>query len=207
MHQQHTKAFTVVPVKMLMMHFVGPAYRTYICAAAPREPFEPLVDDDIMHNKISQAISHDAETDRLQIPSVSISTEKDEQHTGNSKYDKEEIVLLKESRFYLVVVPVQVPEKAVHHIAMRKPGNAFHDNEGSKENKYIINNIHFANLSVRLDQPFHSRCSHHDLTLGKARANQALYFLEWEESESVIASRLIKQKSITSLGSGSTGPS
>jgi hypothetical protein len=207
MHQQHSKAFTLVPFQMLMMHLVRPAYGPYISAVAPREPFEPLVNDDIVHNKISQAVCHDAEANSLQIPAVSISTEKDEQHTGNSEYDKEEIVLLKESRFNLVMVPVQVPEKAVHHISMRKPGNAFHDNEGSQENKYIINNIHFANLSVRSDQPFHSRCSHHDLTLGKARANQALYFLEWEESESVIASRLIKQKSITSLGSGSIGPS
>lgn len=56
MHEQHAEAFAFVLIEVLVVHFVRPANGTYVGAVAPAEPFKPLVNDDVMHDKISRAI-------------------------------------------------------------------------------------------------------------------------------------------------------
>src|SRR5688572_15025216 len=126
---KHTKTFTLVSVKMFMMHFMCPTDRTYISAVASCEPFETLMNDHIMYNKIRKAISHDPKTDRLHPPYMIISAEIDQQHAWNCENDKEGIVLFKKTRFFLVMITMKCPQKSMHHKSMSKPGHTFHDNE------------------------------------------------------------------------------
>jgi hypothetical protein len=60
-----------------------------------------------------------------------IGAKKDQQHAGNSKDDKEAIVLFKKTRFNLVMIAMQNPKKAMHNETMGEPGNTFHQNESS----------------------------------------------------------------------------
>ena len=53
-----------------MMHLVSPADGPYICVVAAGKPFESLVNDNIMHNKIRKAIRHDTKSDGLHPPDM-----------------------------------------------------------------------------------------------------------------------------------------
>src|SRR5258706_12788029 len=111
-----------------MMHFMTPADRPYISAVAPGKPFEPLVDDHIMHDKIGEPIYHDTKSYGLHPPGMIKSSEVDQQYTWYSEDHKESIVLFKKSWFCPVMVFVQVPQKTMHHKFMGAPGHSFHYN-------------------------------------------------------------------------------
>jgi hypothetical protein len=145
-YEQHTKTFTLVTVKVPVMHFMRPPDGPDIPVITAGEPFEPLVNDDIMHQEISKAISHDPKTDRLHPPYMIVCAKPYQQHTRNRKDDKEGIILFKEARFYLVMVSVQIPEKPVHYIPVRKPGNAFHSDERYQKDQYVKNYCHQVTL-------------------------------------------------------------
>ena len=57
-----------MPVQMFVMHFMCPPDSPYIIIVASGKPFEPLMNDDIMHNKIGNTIGHDAKTNCLHPP-------------------------------------------------------------------------------------------------------------------------------------------
>jgi hypothetical protein len=57
--------------------------------------------------------------------------------TGNSKNEEEGIVLFKKTGFYLMVVFVQVPQKAVHHKLVGKPRHEFHEEKGGYDDENI----------------------------------------------------------------------
>src|SRR4030095_11438080 len=118
-----------MPVKMLVMHFMCPANCSHITIVASCKPFESLVNDDIMYQKISDTISHDAKTDRLHPPCIIKCAEIDQEYTWHSEDDKECVVLFKKAGLYLVMIFMQVPKKPMHDISMSKPGNAFHNYE------------------------------------------------------------------------------
>ena len=59
-----------MPVKMAVMHFVCPSNCPNIGIVVPGEPFESLVNNDIMNYKIGEAIKHNTKTDRLQPPNM-----------------------------------------------------------------------------------------------------------------------------------------
>lgn len=132
MHKQHPKTFAFVPVKMLMMHLMRPADGTDIGAVAAGEPFETLMNDNIMHQEIAKAIGHDAKADGLYPPHMTECANINQQDAGYSKDDEERIILFKKTWFCLVMILVQVPEKPMHDITMGQPGNSFHHQKGKK---------------------------------------------------------------------------
>jgi hypothetical protein len=137
MHQQHTETFAVVPVKMFMMHFMRPADGPHIVAVAFGKPFKPLVNDHIMNQKITEAIRHNAKANGLHPPHMIKGAGINQQYAGYSEDDKERIILFEKARLHLMMIFVQVPEKTMHDIAVRKPGNAFHDDESKDDRQYI----------------------------------------------------------------------
>lgn len=128
-HQQHAEALAIVAIEMLVMHFMRPSDGAHVGITATGKPFKPLVNDHIMNEKVGEAVSHYAEADGLHPPGIFIGSEIDQQHTGYGEDDEERIVLLEESGPDLVMVLMEIPEEAVHDVAVRQPGNAFHYNE------------------------------------------------------------------------------
>ena len=126
-----------MPVKMLVMHFMCPANGTNIAVIAAGKPFESLVNDDIMHQKIPGTIGHDAKTYRLHPPYIIKCAEIDQQYTWYGEDDKEGIILFKKAGLHLVMIFMQIPKKTMHDIPMCKPCNTFHDYESGSENKYV----------------------------------------------------------------------
>src|SRR5215204_89283 len=112
------------------------------------------MNDDIMHKKISGAIGHDAKTDCLHPPGIIECAEIDEQDTWNRKNDKERIILFEKTRLNLVMIFMQIPEKSMHNITMRKPCDAFHDDERSNKNQYVIKPCHILNLRLAPAESF-----------------------------------------------------
>ena len=104
MNEQHTKAFPIMTIKVFMMHFMCPANSANIPVIAAGKPLKPLMDDDIMNEKISDAISHDAKTDRLHPPYIIKSAKEDQQNTWNREDDKKCIVLFKKTGLHLVMI-------------------------------------------------------------------------------------------------------
>jgi len=166
MNEKHTEAFTFMPVEVLVVHLMGPADRTYIIAVCFAEPFEPLVNDHIVHQEISKTICHDAKTDRLHPPYIIKCAEIDQQYTWYCEDDKECIILFKKTRLYLVMIFMQIPEKSMHDITMSEPCNTFHTNECCNQNKYIVKPGHNYFTSI-VESAY--RFFHHSSIFGKAR--------------------------------------
>jgi len=118
---------------MFVMHFVCPPDCAYILIAASGKPFKPLMNDDIMYNKIRKTVGHDAKTYGLHPPDLVKSSKANEQHAWYCKNHKKRIVLLEEAGLNLVMILVETPKKTVHHIPMGKPGYTFHTNESGKQ--------------------------------------------------------------------------
>ena len=146
MNEQHTEAFAIMTIKMPVMHFVCPTNGTDITIISSGKPFKALMNDNIMNEKISNAISHDAKTDRLHPPYIIECAEIDQQDAWHSENDKECIVLFKKPWLRLVMISMQIPKKTMHNVTMGKPCNAFHDNEGCDKDKYIIKPGHVAEI-------------------------------------------------------------
>jgi hypothetical protein len=142
-HVQHPEAFALVAVQVLVVHFMGPANGAHIGIAAAAEPFEALVNNDVVHQEISDPIGHNAKANGLHPPNTIHSTKANQQHTGHREYDKEPVVLFKKARFFLVMITVQEPEESMHDVSMRQPGYAFHYQEGSNQHKDKIYGCHF----------------------------------------------------------------
>lgn len=104
---------------MFVVHFVCPADGFDVSVVAARKQFEPLVDDDFMHQKISKPVKSNACANAHYPIGLVHTTQHDAEPTGYGKYDKKSIVLFKKTRTLLVVVFMQVPKKSMHDIAMR----------------------------------------------------------------------------------------
>src|SRR5688572_5240058 len=153
-------------IKMLMMHFMRPTDGTNIRVIASGKPFESLVNDDIVHQKISSTISHDAKPNCLHPPYIIKCAGIDQQNTWDCENDKECIVLFKKPGLYLVMIFMKIPEKSMHNVAMGEPGNTFHANKCCNENKYIIKPRHNYFTST-VESAY--RFFHHSSIFGNAR--------------------------------------
>jgi hypothetical protein len=97
MNIKHPEAFTIILVKMLMMHFVRPSDRPDVSIAGLYKPFEALVDDDIVNYEIGCAVCHDPVSDSLKPKDIPKSTNINQGDTGYRKYYKEPVVFFKKT--------------------------------------------------------------------------------------------------------------
>ena len=70
-----------------------------------------------------------------------------EQPTGNCEDQKEEIVLLKESRTAFVVIFMHMPKESMHDVLMREPGHELHEEKGGQNDRYGKKGIHLIGSS------------------------------------------------------------
>lgn len=136
-YEQHSEAFPIKPVEVLMVHFMRPANSANIGIAAAGKPFHALMNNNIMYQEVGKSICHNTEPYRLHPPLRLKCAEIYQQHAGNGKNDKEGIVLFKETWFRLVMIPMQVPEEPMHNILMRSPGYSFHEDERENKHQYV----------------------------------------------------------------------
>jgi hypothetical protein len=125
-HKQHPETFTIMPVEVFVVHFMRPSNGADIGIIAAGKPLETLMNDYIMHQEIGEAIGHDAKANRLHPPDMVVGAEKYQQHAGDSEDHKKGIIFLKKTRFHLMVVAMQIPQKPMHHVSVGKPGYTFH---------------------------------------------------------------------------------
>src|SRR5882724_3636222 len=124
---------------MFMVHFMRPAYSSHIIIIAAGKPFEPLVNNYVMQQEVCKPISHNTKADCLQPPYMPESAKPDQQYTGCRKDEEEGVILFKKSRFRLVMIFVQIPQKPMHNKPMCTPCNCFHYYKCSKQYQYVKN--------------------------------------------------------------------
>jgi hypothetical protein len=125
-------------IDVLVVHLVGTAHSTAITAVGIPEDLKTLVDKDIVNQKIGKPIGENTQSNgKANLENIILpQQEKPDAYKGIE--DKKGIVALKPGVVVLaVVVAVQVPQKAVHHVLMREPRHKFHDEESKHKNQYI----------------------------------------------------------------------
>jgi hypothetical protein len=109
MNVQHPKGFAFIFIQVFMVHFVGPPDSTYIRIVSSRKPFEALMNDYIMDNKICKPIRHYSEAHSLHPINGIDGAKENAAKAGYGKNDEEGVVLFKKTRFFLMMVFMQVP--------------------------------------------------------------------------------------------------
>jgi hypothetical protein len=92
-----------------MMHFMRPPNGAYIRIVTPGEPFEPLVNNYIMYDKIGESIGHHTEAGCLQPIDFTEGAKKYRQEAGNGEDHEKPVVLLKKTISLPVVIFMEVP--------------------------------------------------------------------------------------------------
>jgi hypothetical protein len=85
------------------------------------------VNEDVMHKEIGETIKGDPQADPEQEVKALLHTKKQSGNPGNSKNQKEEIIVFKKAfRLFFVMVFMENPKQTMHHIFMGKPCYKFH---------------------------------------------------------------------------------
>jgi len=120
-----------------VVHFMRPADGADIGVVAAGKPFKALVNDDFVYQKIRDAIECKTGADG-DAPVLLVNyAQHDEQPAWYRKNEEEGIVLFKKAGAFVVMVFMEVPQKTVHYITVHQPGDAFHEQEGNKGDRYV----------------------------------------------------------------------
>ncbi|MGV3684611.1 MAG: hypothetical protein ACO1NS_03230 [Daejeonella sp.] len=96
------------------------------------------MDKDIVYEEVSEAIQSDPKAYPKKKVETILQTQIQGDDTGNSKDQKEKIIMFKEAgRLFFVVVSVQSPQQTMHNIFMGEPGYGFHGKEGHQHDQNI----------------------------------------------------------------------
>lgn len=117
-------------VQVFVVDLVGLAKGFEVNAVAVPQPAEPLVDENIVHQKICGPVHGNSCAYTYHEIMLVHQPQHNTQPAGNGKDQKEKIVLFEKTLPGLVMVPVKIPHEPVHHKFMGAPGNAFHGDEG-----------------------------------------------------------------------------
>ncbi len=116
------------------MHFVGFSNGCKVGVTRVAKPIEPSVNEHVVDQKVAQAIGGDSSSNPK--TKVGVDASGDEAPSaGYGKNQEESVVLLKESRFVLVVVFVEIPHGAMHQVFVCSPSHAFHGAESGDDDE------------------------------------------------------------------------
>jgi hypothetical protein len=135
-YNQHPEIFTVFLVQVFVVNFVRAADAQYIPVAPVAQQFESLVDDNVVYDEITKPIHRNTYTD-IQPEIIKHQPGHVTVRAGNGENHEERIVFFKKALFPLVVIAVEIPQKAVHHVLMREPGHELHEEERYHGNAYV----------------------------------------------------------------------
>jgi hypothetical protein len=125
---QHAKALPVFFIEVFVMDLVGLPDGSKIGVFGVSEPFESSVDEDVMHQEITQPIGGNACSNPKTEVTVNAARHK-APSTGHGENQKEGIVLLEKSGFVLMMIPVEIPHGAMHEVFVSTPSHPFHGAE------------------------------------------------------------------------------
>jgi hypothetical protein len=125
-------------IDVFVVHLVGTAHRTSIAAVGIPEDLKTLVDKDIVNQKVGKPIGENAQSYGKANFKYAVLPQQKKANTYKCIEDKKGVVALKPGIVVLaMMVAVQVPQKAMHHVLMRKPRHKFHDEKSEHKNQYI----------------------------------------------------------------------
>lgn len=135
---QKTKTFTVFLDQMLVVLLMTASDGLEIGVVGAGKQFNTLVNEDIVHQKIGNAVEGNAEADVKQIIEFPNRTKVHQRDRRQGEDDKKVIVFFHGTFVAVVVViPVQYPEKSMHHVFVDEPGSSFHGDKYGKYYQYI----------------------------------------------------------------------
>jgi hypothetical protein len=136
-YEQHAIATGSFFAGFFVVRFVAFAQGDEPGARYISKELEALVDEPVVHQYIADAVERDANAEVELIVEAVHDPEHDEQPGGYGEYEGEEVVLFEMFIVRAVMIFVQTPQEAVHHVSMQQPGNRFHASECQKDQAYV----------------------------------------------------------------------
>jgi hypothetical protein len=91
------------------------------------EPFESLVNQNIMHHEIAKSVKSDSHGYEKKIIHATLYPEVKKNNTRNGKNHKKNVVAFKNMGvFRLVMIGMKIPHQSVHDVFMGEPSHTFH---------------------------------------------------------------------------------
>lgn len=142
-NDQHAKTFAIFLILVLMMSEVRPGKATQVRVFDLFKDPKPVVNDHLMHKKISRSVNSNTDTDPHAVVATGHNAEHHKQPGWNGKDQGEKIISLEKSLFGLVVANMNLPENAMHHIFMCRPRHKFHKEKGCNQYRYVEGYLHY----------------------------------------------------------------
>jgi len=96
------------------------------------EPFESLMNQDIVNHKITESVKCDSQSDEKQIIHSALYAKVEKNDAGKGKNHEENVISFENiSVFRLVMIGMKIPHQTVHNVFMCEPGHAFHEKENA----------------------------------------------------------------------------
>ncbi len=116
---------------MLVVHFVRAPDRPEINRIGISENFKPLMDKYIVDEEVRKPVYRNAQANPEQVIESLVQADGQTGNARRGEDDKKIVILFEEIPIVtLVVIMVQKPQKTVHQVLMRQPGDTFHADEG-----------------------------------------------------------------------------
>lgn len=126
---QHAKMGGFLLGQNFVVHFVQPTNGPKIGGVDVSNPAKTLMNEQLVHEKISQAVGSNPESKAHRYPDVIHHAQHDAQPTWDGENQEKGIVFFKKTRLLGVVVCVQKPQPTVHEVFVRRPSSTFHQNK------------------------------------------------------------------------------
>jgi hypothetical protein len=151
LYDEQPERFAVFFLRFSVVGAMRPQDCPGVGAVELAKPFKPLVDVHVVDQEINGAVDGDAESD---VKQPMIIRKRAGHDAGDARYGKNQekpVVSFPETAAFvvgLVVIFVPIPQKTVHDVFVRKPGDELHAEGGSKCDEQV--DQHF--LSVMNDE-------------------------------------------------------
>jgi len=145
-----TKCFAAVLSMLAVMNVMSMNHALQVAASFFRQPLDALVHDDVMENKIKEAIAKNAQPHGDKIWIVGHQGGVVEQPNGGKTKDgRKPVVSFQRMIVYRVVRAMPSPQEAVHDVFMRGPRHPLpkqkcgNDNDGTRQDRPIAHDLFF----------------------------------------------------------------
>jgi len=137
-NEQHAKTFAVFFPEMFVVHFVRTPDCFCVNVVRIAEPFETLVDKNVMNDEIGESISKNPQPHSQSDFQDIILPQKEKPDTDQGIENKKSVIPFKPGIVvFFMMVGMQVPQKTVHDKFVAEPCHEFHKQERQEKNKDI----------------------------------------------------------------------
>ena len=134
-NKQHSKTLSATFAYIFMVHFVRPSYCFCIFTFGVSKNFEPLVNKNIVNQKVSQTISKNSNAQSQTNTQYFIFPKHKKTNTNYCINYKKSIIAFKPRiMVFFMMVFVKIPHKTMHYVFVTKPSHKFHKQKCYYEN-------------------------------------------------------------------------